>query len=212
MRTYSLFGILMAVGGAAVATGVACGGSPSPGFDGQGGPDGGPSTTEDGGGLLGDDAEAGKTGCVNLECQQVACSGGGTTTVSGTVVTTHGEDSMARNSERNRKSNRSRKTGGDEWGVMELARERPVTAAAVAAGAAAAGLFLWSRRAQISQQLGNLGDQIGEWTDSVTSGDGGMSETGGDNAQPGAQSGGAGNTGSVSGRGRARSTTPQATR
>ena len=35
-----------------------------------------------------------------------------------------------------------------DWGVLDLARERPLTATAVAAGAAAVGLFAWSRRAQ----------------------------------------------------------------
>ena len=107
-----------------------------------------------------------------------------------------------------------------DWGVMEMARERPITAAAVAAGTAAAGLFLWSRRAQISDQLSNLSDQISEWksgtgsefddTAGLTSinqtGSGrGMSETGGGNASLGRKSGGGGSTGSASGRGRARS-------
>lgn len=57
----------------------------------------------------------------------------------------------------------------DNWsaGVMDIARERPVAAAAVAAGAAAAGLFLWSKRSQISSQLSNLSDQIGEWTENM---------------------------------------------
>jgi hypothetical protein len=59
--------------------------------------------------------------------------------------------------------NRSR-SNRDDWGVMELARERPLAAAAVAAGAAATGLFLWSKRAQISQQLSGLSDQIGAWS------------------------------------------------
>lgn len=60
----------------------------------------------------------------------------------------------------------------DNWsaGVLDLARERPVAAAAVAAGAAAAGLFLWSKRSQISSQLSNLSDQIGEWTENMAGG------------------------------------------
>ena len=49
-------------------------------------------------------------------------------------------------------------------GVLEMARERPVAAVAAAAGAAAAGLFLWSRRTQISDQLGQISEQIGEWS------------------------------------------------
>lgn len=129
---------------------------------------------------------------------------------------------MAKNSNRS-----SRK---DDWGVAEMARERPLTTAAVAAGAAAAGLFLWSRRAQISDQLSNLSDQLGEWTEGMRSGDSsgewmddetssagtptssargttrrrrGMSETGGGNANLGARSGGGGTTSTASGRGQA---------
>ena len=52
---------------------------------------------------------------------------------------------------------------------MDIARDRPVAAAAVGIGAAAAGLFLWSKRSQISNQL-NLSDQIGEWTENMGSG------------------------------------------
>jgi hypothetical protein len=101
--------------------------------------------------------------------------------------------------------------------------EHPLTAAAPAAGAAAAGLFLWSRRAQISNQLSNLSDQIGEWrSQSFTAGDDtagltttsgetstrtrGMSDTGGGNASLGRRSGGGGVRSTASGRGRAQST------
>lgn len=63
-------------------------------------------------------------------------------------------------------SNRSR---SNDWGVTEMVRERPLAAAAAAAGAAAAGLFLWSKRSQISHQLSNLSDQIGEWTENMSS-------------------------------------------
>src|SRR3954469_23378539 len=75
------------------------------------------------------------------------------------------------------------RSGGNRnsWGVMEMARERPMAAAATAVGAAAAGLFLWSRRAQISNQLSNLSDQIGEWTEGFGSDSqfGGFDDTGG---------------------------------
>jgi hypothetical protein len=64
-----------------------------------------------------------------------------------------------------------------EWGVMEMARERPIAAAAAAAGAAAAGLFLWSKRNQISDQISVLSDQIGDWTNSMTSSGGSSSRT-----------------------------------
>ena len=142
---------------------------------------------------------------------------------------------MAKSNNRNRTS--SRQFGS---GVMEMARERPVAAAAAAAAAVGAGVFLWSRRNQISDQLSDLSDQISEWSQNFTAGDDtggklgfdeaeesrgarpaasrtgiesgtgraatrGMSETGGGNASPGARAGGSGTTGSVSGRGRARS-------
>ena len=127
---------------------------------------------------------------------------------------------MPRSSNRSRSSRSSSRS--DDWGVTELVRERPIAAVTAAAGAAAAGLFLWSRRAQISNQLSNLSDQIGEWTENLGSGGGndtagltttgssvtttrrGMSETGGGNASLGRRSGGGGVRSTASGRGRAR--------
>ena len=130
---------------------------------------------------------------------------------------------------------RTSSSRSNDWssGVIDLARERPIAAAAVAAGAAAAGLFMWSKRSQISNQLSNLSDQIGKWTENVgfgslgdefgddtgglttgstnmRSGRGrsatrGMSETGGGNATLGSVTGGAGTRSSASGRGRAQS-------
>ena len=134
----------------------------------------------------------------------------------------------------NRSSNRggSNRRGGNRGGgnnrsagILDVAREAPLATAAAAAGAVAAGVFLWSKRAQIT-------DQINEWTDSLTAGRSedelefaggdtttsrgsrttGMSETGGGNANLGARSGGSGITSTASGRGRASSTTPRATR
>ena len=134
---------------------------------------------------------------------------------------------MARN-QGSRGANRGRNNNPEgrnqySWGVMDMARERPMAAAAVAAGAAATGLFLWSKRSQISDQLSNLSDQIGEWREgsgfswgSEAETDGtagltsagtasrGMSETGGGNASLGRRSGGGGSTGSASGRSRAK--------
>lgn len=128
------------------------------------------------------------------------------------------------NNRGSRNNNPSGRNQYSDWGVMDVARERPMAAAAVAAGAAAAGLFLWSKRAQISDQLSNLSDQFSEWRESVGSSDefgddtGGLtisrqttsrqrstSETGGGNASLGARSSGGGSTGSASGRGRAKS-------
>ena len=77
---------------------------------------------------------------------------------------------MPRSSNRGgRNNNPSGRNQYSDWGVMEMARERPFAATAAAAGAAAAGLFLWSKRAQISDQLSNLSDQFGEWKDSMAS-------------------------------------------
>ena len=78
---------------------------------------------------------------------------------------------MARTNNRGRNNNNpsGRNQYSNEWGLMEMARERPMAAAAAAVGAAAAGLFLWSKRTQISDQMSNLSDQIGEWTENMRS-------------------------------------------
>lgn len=54
-------------------------------------------------------------------------------------------------------------------GVVNSARENPLTAAAAIGGAVAAGIFLWSRRNQISDQIGSLSDQLNEWRDGLGS-------------------------------------------
>jgi len=54
-------------------------------------------------------------------------------------------------------------------GVAARARENPLATAAAVGGAVAAGVFLWSRRKQISDQIGSLADQISEWRDSTGS-------------------------------------------
>jgi hypothetical protein len=69
-----------------------------------------------------------------------------------------------------RDSNRRTSSRNESWssGVLDMARDRPIAAAAVAAGAAATGLFLWSKRNQITQQLTSLSDQLGEWSENMT--------------------------------------------
>jgi hypothetical protein len=54
-------------------------------------------------------------------------------------------------------------------GWIDTARERPFTAAAAVGGAVAAGVFLWSRRSQISDQIASLSDQISEWREGGSS-------------------------------------------
>ena len=53
-------------------------------------------------------------------------------------------------------------------GWVDSARERPFTAAAAVGGAVAAGVFLWSRRDQISNQIAGLSEQISEWREGMT--------------------------------------------
>ena len=56
-----------------------------------------------------------------------------------------------------------------DW--MDTVKDRPFTTAATAAAAVGAGVFLWSKRNQISEQLSNLSDQISDWTESMRSSD-----------------------------------------
>ena len=52
-------------------------------------------------------------------------------------------------------------------GWMDSAKERPFTAAAAVGGAVAAGVFLWSKRNQISDQIAVLSDQLSEWREGL---------------------------------------------
>ena len=82
---------------------------------------------------------------------------------------------MPRNTQSNRGGNRGRSKNNNPEGYnqyssgwIDTARERPVAAAAAAAAAGGASVFLWSRRSQISEQLNNLSDQIGEWSETMS--------------------------------------------
>jgi hypothetical protein len=76
---------------------------------------------------------------------------------------------MARNNQRSRNNNPS---GRNQYsgGVMDMARDRPFAAAGMAAAAVGAGVFLWSKRNQISEQISNLSDQFSEWSQNMGSG------------------------------------------
>jgi len=72
----------------------------------------------------------------------------------------------------NRSANRTARSNNNpegrnqfSGGFRDIARDRPVATAAAAAGAVAAGVFLWSKRSQISEQLSHISDQIGEWSE-----------------------------------------------
>ena len=85
---------------------------------------------------------------------------------------------MARNSQRG--SNNNNPSGRNQFsgGVMDIAREQPFKAAAMTAAAVGAGVFLWSRRNQISDQIANLSDQFGEWSQNYGSSGGNSAEFG----------------------------------
>ena len=66
----------------------------------------------------------------------------------------------------NRRSSRNNNPEGRNQyssSVVSTARDNPIATAAAVGGAVAAGVFLWSRRNQISDQISNLADQISEW-------------------------------------------------
>ena len=85
---------------------------------------------------------------------------------------------MATNKRRSHGGNRSRgglnnnPEGRNQYtGIMNTARHNPLAAAVAVGGAVATGVFLWSRRNQISDQIDHLADQISEWRDGTRSND-----------------------------------------
>ena len=53
--------------------------------------------------------------------------------------------------------------------AMNASSKLSRSCAAAIGGAVAAGVFLWSRRNQISDQIGNLSDQLSEWREGMAS-------------------------------------------
>jgi outer membrane murein-binding lipoprotein Lpp len=51
----------------------------------------------------------------------------------------------------------------------DTAKDNPLTTAAAAAGAVAAGVFLWSKRNQISDQISRLSEQVGDFAEDYRS-------------------------------------------
>ena len=72
-----------------------------------------------------------------------------------------------RDATRSRSKNNNPEGHNQYSGWTDTARERPFATAAAAAAAVGASVFLWSRRSQISEQLSNLSDQIGEWSETM---------------------------------------------
>ena len=79
--------------------------------------------------------------------------------------------SGSRTNSRSRSSHNNNPQGHNQYdrGWVDSARERPFTAAAAVGGAVAAGVFLWSKRNEISDQLSHLSDQISEWREGMMS-------------------------------------------
>jgi hypothetical protein len=73
---------------------------------------------------------------------------------------------MARNNQRGSKNNNPEGRNQYTSGWMGTAKERPMATAAAAAAAVGAGVFLWSRRNQISEQINGLSEQFSDWTSS----------------------------------------------
>ncbi|HEY0164307.1 MAG TPA: hypothetical protein VGB39_02915 [Sphingomicrobium sp.] len=84
-----------------------------------------------------------------------------------------------RGGNRGRGSNNNNPEGYNQHdrGWVGNAKERPFTAAAAVGGAVAAGVFLWSRRNQISDQIAGLSDQISEWREGSSQGSSGQDAT-----------------------------------
>ncbi|HET8535035.1 MAG TPA: hypothetical protein VFL74_05745 [Sphingomicrobium sp.] len=82
---------------------------------------------------------------------------------------------MARNNQRGSKNNNpsGRNQYSSDW--MGTVRDRPVASAAAAAAAVGAGVFLWSKRNQIGDQISRLSDQVTDWADEMRSGSGSSS-------------------------------------
>ena len=76
-----------------------------------------------------------------------------------------------RGGDRGRGTRNNNPEGRNQYsGVMGTARANPLATAAAVGSAVAAGVFLWSRRSQVSDQIGNLADQISEWREDRSSG------------------------------------------
>jgi hypothetical protein len=88
-----------------------------------------------------------------------------------------------------RSGNNNNPAGHNQYsGIKGTARQNPLATAAAVGGAVAAGVFLWSRRNEISDQIGNLSDQISDWREGMTS-EGGFGEEPGKVATTGSRDG-----------------------
>ncbi|MEU4418953.1 hypothetical protein, partial [Nocardia salmonicida] len=87
-------------------------------------------------------------------------------------ATTQWEQYEMATSKRGRDGRNNNPEGRNQYsGMIGTARANPLSTAAAVGGAVAAGVFLWSRRNQISDEIGNLADQVSEWREGMQSGD-----------------------------------------
>ena len=78
---------------------------------------------------------------------------------------------MAANNRGNRGGNRRQAGQNNNPEGRNQYSGSPLAKAATIGGAVAAGIFLWKRRDQISEQLSTIAEQIGEWRDRMVSED-----------------------------------------
>jgi hypothetical protein len=84
---------------------------------------------------------------------------------------------MAKTSNRGGRNNNPQGHNQYDRGWVDTAKDRPMATAAAAAAAVGAGVFLWSRRNQITDQISHLSDQISDWRSGMSTDDG-MTDTG----------------------------------
>ena len=71
---------------------------------------------------------------------------------------------------RGRRGRNNNPEGRNQYsGMIGTARANPITTAAAVGGVVATGVFLWSRRNEISDQITNLADTIREWREGTES-------------------------------------------
>jgi len=84
---------------------------------------------------------------------------------------------VSRGGNRGRRGRNNNPEGRNQYsGVTGTARANPITTAAAIGGAVAAGVFLWSRRNQLSDQIGSLAETITEWREGIESEGGGRTQ------------------------------------
>ena len=72
--------------------------------------------------------------------------------------------------------------------MIGIAQSNPITTAAAVGGAIATGIFLWSRRNQLSGQITNLAEQVNEWRERRGSDQGSNTSTGAGGGEEGSTS------------------------